>query len=125
MTHPEPAAGEFGRFTKQRTPQERMFPRLPPQSFERLAAHGRLRRVDAGELLVEAGVPVTHLFLVESGRLDPTPFGTHRFSLDETMSAYDVFADAATTHALKVVLSAHPVRLAAVAGAAGSQARTA
>ena len=70
MTHPEPAAGQVGRFTTQRTPQERMFPKLPPQQFERLAARGRLRRVAKGELLIEAGVPVTHLFLVESGLLD-------------------------------------------------------
>jgi hypothetical protein len=33
--------------------------------------------------------------------------------LDDAELAYDVFADAATTHALKVVLSAQPVELAA------------
>ena len=43
------------------------------------------------------------------GRLDPTPFATHRFELEETMEAYETFADAATTNALKVVLSGHPV----------------
>ena len=42
--------------------------------------------------------------LVASGRLDPTLFATHHFSLDDTMAAYDTFADAANTHALKVVL---------------------
>ena len=42
--------------------------------------------------------------LVASGRLDPTIFATHRFALGDTMSAYDTFADAATTNALKVVL---------------------
>ena len=42
--------------------------------------------------------------LVASGRLDPTVFATHRFGLDDTMSAYDTFADAANSHALKVVL---------------------
>jgi alcohol dehydrogenase len=42
--------------------------------------------------------------LVSSGRLDPTIFATHHFALGETMSAYDTFADAASTHALKVVL---------------------
>ena len=42
--------------------------------------------------------------LVASGRLDPTIFATHRFALDETMAAYDTFADAASTGALKVVL---------------------
>ena len=44
--------------------------------------------------------------LIEGGRLDPTPFATHRFGLGETEQAYDVFASAADTHALKVVLSA-------------------
>jgi alcohol dehydrogenase len=42
--------------------------------------------------------------LVASGRLDPTIFATHRFALEDTMSAYDTFTDAATTNALKVVL---------------------
>jgi alcohol dehydrogenase len=42
--------------------------------------------------------------LISSGRLDPSLFATHHFSLDDTMTAYDTFADAANTHALKVVL---------------------
>jgi alcohol dehydrogenase len=42
--------------------------------------------------------------LVASGRLDPTIFVTHRFALEHTMDAYDTFADAARTKALKVVL---------------------
>src|SRR5580693_1586008 len=42
--------------------------------------------------------------LVASGRLDPTIFATHRFPLGDTMGAYDTFADAASTNALKVVL---------------------
>src|SRR5271169_6796910 len=42
--------------------------------------------------------------LISSGRLDPSLFATHHFSLDDTMSAYDTFADAANTNALKVVL---------------------
>ena len=49
--------------------------------------------------------------LIAEGRLDPTPFATHRFELEETMEAYETFADAATTNALKVVLSGHPVHL--------------
>jgi alcohol dehydrogenase len=44
------------------------------------------------------------LKLIASGRLDPTAFATHRFSLEETMEAYDVFGAAAETNALKVVL---------------------
>jgi alcohol dehydrogenase len=42
--------------------------------------------------------------LVASGRLDPSLFATHRFAMEDTMAAYDTFADAANTHALKVVL---------------------
>ena len=42
--------------------------------------------------------------LIASGRLDPTIFATHRFGLGDTMAAYDTFADAAYTGALKVVL---------------------
>jgi alcohol dehydrogenase len=51
------------------------------------------------------------LRLIAEGRLDPTPFATHRFELDEMIEAYDTFADAARTNALKVVLSAHAVHL--------------
>jgi alcohol dehydrogenase len=55
------------------------------------------------------------LRLVAEGRLDPTVFATHRFALADTMAAYDVFADAAKTNALKVVLegSVHRPREAA------------
>jgi alcohol dehydrogenase len=42
--------------------------------------------------------------LVASGRLDPTVFATHHVSLEDTMDAYDTFAAAASTGALKVVL---------------------
>ena len=49
------------------------------------------------------------LKLIAEGRLDATPFATHRFPLGETMAAYDVFADAAHTNALKVVLEAATV----------------
>jgi alcohol dehydrogenase len=48
--------------------------------------------------------------LVASGRLDPTVFATHHFALEDTMSAYDTFADAANTAALKVVLEGSEVR---------------
>ena len=42
--------------------------------------------------------------LIVSGRLDPSLFATHHYPLDNTMAAYDTFADAANTNALKVVL---------------------
>jgi alcohol dehydrogenase len=44
--------------------------------------------------------------LIASGRLDPSRFATHHFALGDTMDAYDTFAAAATTNALKVVLYA-------------------
>jgi len=48
--------------------------------------------------------------LVADGRLDPTVFATHRFALEDTMSAYDTFADASRTAALKVVLEGGVLR---------------
>jgi alcohol dehydrogenase len=45
------------------------------------------------------------LSLIESGKLDPTVLTTHQFPMDEAMKAYDIFGDAAKTHALKVVLT--------------------
>ncbi|HLY48422.1 MAG TPA: zinc-dependent alcohol dehydrogenase family protein [Solirubrobacteraceae bacterium] len=42
--------------------------------------------------------------LIATGRLDPSLFATHRFALEDAMAAYDVFADAANSGALKVVL---------------------
>jgi alcohol dehydrogenase len=50
------------------------------------------------------------LELIANGRLDPTPFATHRFPLGETMAAYDTFAAPAETNALKVVLEGEPAR---------------
>jgi alcohol dehydrogenase len=44
------------------------------------------------------------LRLVVDGRLDPSLFATHHYPLEDTMAAYDTFADAANTGALKVVL---------------------
>ena len=63
--------------------------------------------------LVDTSTTPKLLRLIAEGRLDPTAFATHRFELDEAMEAYDVFADAAATNALKVVLAAHPVHLEA------------
>jgi alcohol dehydrogenase len=42
--------------------------------------------------------------LIRVGRLDPSPFVTHRFALSDAMDAYDAFADAADTGAFKVIL---------------------
>ena len=66
------------------------------------------------EVLITTGLVDTFttpklLKLIAEGRLDPTPFATHRFELADTEEAYDVFSDAANTNALKVVLTAEPV----------------
>jgi alcohol dehydrogenase len=61
--------------------------------------------------LVDTTTTPQLLKLIESRRLDPAPFATHRFALADTETAYDIFAAAAETHALKVVLTAEPVPL--------------
>jgi alcohol dehydrogenase len=55
--------------------------------------------------LVDTSSTPTLLQLIAEGRLDPLPLATHRFKLDEIIDAWDVFADAAETDALKVVLA--------------------
>ncbi|WP_255408559.1 hypothetical protein [Plantactinospora sp. KBS50] len=40
-----------------------------------------------------------------TGRLDLAGLITHRFALGDIMAGYDVFADAATSGALKVALN--------------------
>ena len=42
--------------------------------------------------------------LIAAGKLDPSVFATHRFSLDEAMVAYDAFAAARDSGVFKVVL---------------------
>ena len=59
--------------------------------------------------LVDTNTTARLLNLIAEGRLDPLPFATHRFPLAEVMAAYDTFAAAADTDALKVVLEAEPV----------------
>jgi alcohol dehydrogenase len=79
-----------------------------------IGVHGKpvtlhLEDLWARDITVTTGLVDTYTIprlmnLVASGRLDPTIFATHRFPLSDTMSAYDAFADAASTNALKVVL---------------------
>ena len=76
--------------------------------------------------LVDAFTTPKLLRLIASGRLDPTTFATHRFALEQTMDAYDVFADAAETNALKVVLEGSKHRqLVAVGSRTATGARVA
>ena len=59
--------------------------------------------------LVDTTTTPKLLKLIEAGRLDPTPFATHRFALADAEEAYDVFGAAAESHALKVVLEAEKI----------------
>jgi thioredoxin reductase (NADPH) len=59
------------------SPAEQTFPTLTPAQIERIAAHGRVRPILAGEVLIEAGQPVIPFFLVKAGRLEAVrPSGT-------------------------------------------------
>ena len=80
------------------------------------AATLHLERLWIRDVLITTGLVDTFttpklLKLIAEGRLDPTPFATHHFALADIEEAYDVFADPAHTHALKVVLTAEPVEL--------------
>jgi alcohol dehydrogenase len=60
--------------------------------------------------LVDTSTTPRLLNLIAQGRLDPVPLATHHFELDAVMVAYETFAAAGETNALKVVL--HGVRVA-------------
>src|SRR5262249_14523978 len=47
-----------------------IFPTLTPAQVARIAAHGRKRRFERGEVLLEAGAPVVPFFVVTAGALE-------------------------------------------------------
>ena len=47
-----------------------MFPALKPEQIQRAGAHGHVRRVQGGEILVEAGLQNTRFFIVKTGQLE-------------------------------------------------------
>jgi len=49
---------------------ERMFPMLTPAQIKRIAAHGKLRSIRSGEVLVEAGAHVVPFFVITEGRVE-------------------------------------------------------
>jgi alcohol dehydrogenase len=55
--------------------------------------------------LVDTFTIPTLLKAIMAGQLDPTRFTTHRFPLAEAIKAYDTFARAAETNALKVLMT--------------------
>ncbi len=56
--------------------------------------------------LVDATSTATLLRLIESHQIDAARFVTHRFALDDILTAYDVFGRAADTGAIKVLMTA-------------------
>jgi alcohol dehydrogenase len=63
-----------------------------------------IRNVTITTGLVDTWSTPTLLNLIRGGQLDPRRFVTHRFPLADIMSAYDTFAAANDTAALKVVM---------------------
>lgn len=71
-----------------------------PLRLEKLWSHN----VTITTRLVDAVSTPELLAMVASSQLDPGKLVTHRFRLSQAMEAYDTFADAAASHALKVAL---------------------
>jgi alcohol dehydrogenase len=63
-----------------------------------------IRNVTITTGLVDTYSTPTLLKLTTTHQLDVARFATHQFTMDEFMEAYDVFAHAGSTGALKVVL---------------------
>ena len=69
-----------------------------------------LDKLWAADVTITTGLVDTYttpklLQMIASGQLNATPFATHHFRLDEIEQAYDTFARASDTHALKVVIA--------------------
>jgi thioredoxin reductase (NADPH) len=52
--------------------EERMFPTLTPKQIDRAAAHGHIRKVEEGEIIVEAGQRNVTFFIVRKGHVEIT-----------------------------------------------------
>jgi alcohol dehydrogenase len=65
----------------------------------------RIKGVTITTGLVDTFSTPTLLKSVAAGQIDPTRFTTHRFPLQEAIQAYDTFARAGETNALKVLLT--------------------
>jgi len=64
------------------------------------------RNVSITTRLVDTASTPMLLKTLCSHKLDPKPLITHRFKLDQILDAYETFAHAAETHALKVLIEA-------------------
>lgn len=74
------------------------------------AATLHLERLWIRDVTITTGLVDTYtipplLKLIETGRLEPNKFTTHRFPMHRAMEAYETFSRAAETDALKVVLT--------------------
>ena len=49
---------------------ERMFPTLTPAQIERIAAHGHVRQIRPGEVLVQPGDQIVPFFVVTAGQVE-------------------------------------------------------
>jgi thioredoxin reductase (NADPH) len=57
---------------------EKIFPKLTPAQIGRIAAHGRTRSVQSGDVLIEQGDTSVPFFVVITGEVEIVrPFGTH------------------------------------------------
>ncbi|HKI06181.1 MAG TPA: FAD-dependent oxidoreductase [Thermoanaerobaculia bacterium] len=64
MTEPTPPAPTLA------SPADQMFPKLTPAQVARIAAHGSVRPVRQGEVLIEAGEQIVPFFVVTAGRVE-------------------------------------------------------
>jgi alcohol dehydrogenase len=65
-----------------------------------------IRNVTVTTGLVDTATTPTLLRLLAAGQLDVSSLITHRFRMDDFLNAYEVFADPATSGALKVLVTA-------------------
>ncbi len=64
---------------------EHMFPKLTPEQSARIEAHGRVRPIEPGEVLITVGQHVVPFFVVKSGRIDIVRPGD---SSEETVASH-------------------------------------
>jgi thioredoxin reductase (NADPH) len=58
------------RFRPSGTSAEHTFPVLTPAQINRLAAHGKPRKIHAGEVMLNAGEKLSHFYVVIAGRIE-------------------------------------------------------
>jgi thioredoxin reductase (NADPH) len=57
---------------------EKIFPKLTPAQISRIAAHGHIRSIQTGEVLIEQGDTAVPFFVVTTGEVEIVrPLGAH------------------------------------------------